>query len=76
MRASSSYQGRLQTLFFSATLHSPEVRSAIEKITVNPTWVDLKGKPSIPDTVHFVCYKIDPTKVLFFSLILFTFYDC
>jgi len=57
---------RVQTLFFSATLHSPEVRQAIESITVRPTWVDLKGRPSIPDTVHFVAYTIDPNKGLAF----------
>uniref|UniRef100_A0A0G4F4K4 DEAD box protein 1 n=1 Tax=Chromera velia CCMP2878 TaxID=1169474 RepID=A0A0G4F4K4_9ALVE len=55
---------RLQTLFFSATLHGPEVRQAIESLCDKPTWVDLKGRPSIPDTVHFVRYAIDPRRPL------------
>lgn len=26
-----------------------------------PTWVDLKGEDSVPETVHHVVCKIDPT---------------
>mmetsp|Transcript_59261 Transcript_59261/g.132974 ORF Transcript_59261/g.132974 Transcript_59261/m.132974 type:complete len:819 (+) Transcript_59261:88-2544(+) len=52
---------RVQTLFFSATLHTPEVKSLIEELTVSPTWVDLKGKDAVPDTVHHVVYTVDPT---------------
>merc|ERR1719356_2359336 len=51
---------RVQTLFFSATLHTPEVVTMIEEITTRPIWVDLKGKDSVPDTVHHVVYRIDP----------------
>eukprot|EP01071_Lankesteria_metandrocarpae_P004207 Lankesteria_metandrocarpae@DN3428_c2_g1_i3.p1 len=58
-QASRGRAASVQTLFFSATLHSDEVRRGIDTITVNPTWVDIKGKPSIPDTVHFAVYKID-----------------
>ncbi len=38
-------------LLFSATLHSPEVRSMAANICVNPVLVDLKGKDSVPETV-------------------------
>ena len=34
-----------------ATLHAPEMQSLSEKLCQFPTWVDLKGKDSVPDTV-------------------------
>jgi len=55
---------RVQTLFFSATLHTPEVLDMIQEITENATWVDLKGKDAVPETVHHVVYFIDPTESL------------
>lgn len=55
---------RVQTLFFSATLHTPEVKQMIEQITTRPIWVDLKGKDSVPDTVHHVVYRINPREKL------------
>jgi len=58
---------RVQTLFFSATLHTPEVKTLIDEITASATWVDLKGKDAVPDTVHNVAYYIDPTQDLFWS---------
>lgn len=51
---------RVQTLFFSATLHTPEVVKMIEEITTRPIWVDLKGKDSVPETVHHVALYLDP----------------
>lgn len=48
--------------FFSATLHSPQIKELAEKICVNPTWVDLKGFESVPETVHHVLYRVDPLK--------------
>jgi superfamily II DNA/RNA helicase len=33
---------RLQTLLFSATLHSPEIRELATKICQNPVFIDLK----------------------------------
>lgn len=53
-------------LFFSATLHTDEVRRAIDALTERPTWVDLKGKATIPDTVHaLVCsFEISDVSVL------------
>merc|ERR1719191_224702 len=55
---------RVQTLFFSATLHTPEVVSMIDEITTRPIWVDLKGKDSVPETVHHVIYWVDPSTEL------------
>eukprot|EP01133_Synstelium_polycarpum_P019075 gene19075-22840_t len=49
----------LQVLFFSATLHSPEVVKFSEQITKNPTWVDLKGKDFIPDLITHAYIKAD-----------------
>lgn len=53
---------RLQVCFFSATLHSDAIKSLTAKICKNPTWVDLKGKDAIPDSVHHVVYRIDISK--------------
>ncbi|CAE7817129.1 DDX1 [Symbiodinium sp. CCMP2456] len=58
---------RVQTLFFSATLHTPEVVQMIEEITSRPIWVDLKGKDSVPETVHHVALYIDPYQDLQWS---------
>jgi len=55
---------RVQTLFFSATLHTAEVTRLVEEITTKPMWVDLKGKDSVPDTVHHVMCEIDPSEGL------------
>jgi len=53
---------RLQTLMFSATLHSLEIRSLAEKICQHPIWVDLKGKDSVPETVYHLVVEVDPVK--------------
>ncbi|CAB4064020.1 DDX1 [Lepeophtheirus salmonis] len=45
---------RLQMIVCSATLHSFEVKKLAEKLMHFPTWVDLKGQDSVPDTVHHV----------------------
>lgn len=46
--------------FFSATLHSTPVKNLVAEICNKPMWVDLKGKESVPDTVHHCVVKIDP----------------
>lgn len=51
-----------QVCFFSATLHSPEITRLSESICDRPTWVDLKGKDSVPDTVHHVVVRVDPDR--------------
>lgn len=55
---------RVQTLFFSATLHTPEVKTIISEITTNPVWVDLKGKDAVPEHLHHAVYFIDPAHEL------------
>lgn len=52
--------GRLQVCFFSATLHSPEIGALSAALCQHPTWVDLKGKDSVPETVHHVVVTVDP----------------
>ncbi|EDV25940.1 uncharacterized protein TRIADDRAFT_24752 [Trichoplax adhaerens] len=53
---------RLQIIVCSATLHNEAVKQLADKIMKYPTWIDLKGKDSVPDTVHHVVCMIDPTK--------------
>jgi superfamily II DNA/RNA helicase len=50
----------LQVCFFSATLHSEPVKNLVAEICNKPTWVDLKGKESVPDTVHHCVVRVDP----------------
>ena len=51
---------RLQMVVCSATLHAFEVKKMAEKLMYFPTWVDLKGQDSVPDTVHHVVVPVDP----------------
>lgn len=53
---------RLQVCFFSATLHSPAITQLAATICTNPTWVDLKGKDSVPETVHHCILRVDLEK--------------
>lgn len=53
---------RLQVIVCSATLHSFDVKKLSEKIMHFPTWVDLKGEDSVPETVHHVVVNVDPVK--------------
>lgn len=50
----------LQVIVCSATLHSFEVKKLSEKIMHFPTWVDLKGEDSVPETVHHVVVPVNP----------------
>jgi len=44
-----------QVLMFSATLHDDEVKRLAGQLCTQPTWVDLKGKDAVPETVdHMV----------------------
>merc|ERR1719215_2527401 len=63
----SGRKDRVQTLFFSATLHTPEVTTLIQEICTRPQWVDLKGKDAVPETVHHVVFYVDPTEELKWS---------
>mmetsp|Transcript_11140 Transcript_11140/g.45125 ORF Transcript_11140/g.45125 Transcript_11140/m.45125 type:complete len:669 (-) Transcript_11140:112-2118(-) len=51
---------RLQVAFFSATLHTPEVRRFSDLVCDQPTWVDLKGPSFLPETVTHVVVRVDP----------------
>ena len=51
---------RLQMVVCSATLHSFEVKRMAEKLMHFPTWVDLKGQDSVPETVHHVVLPCNP----------------
>lgn len=53
---------RLQTVCCSATLHNFEVKKLAQELMYFPTWIDLKGEDSVPDTVHHVVLRIDPQK--------------
>ncbi|XP_055349017.1 ATP-dependent RNA helicase DDX1-like [Paramacrobiotus metropolitanus] len=51
---------RLQMIVCSATLHNFEVKKLADQMMRFPTWIDLKGQDSVPETVHHVLVKIDP----------------
>ncbi|KAL7988066.1 hypothetical protein Chor_006985 [Crotalus horridus] len=51
---------RLQVIVCSATLHSFDVKKLSEKIMHFPTWVDLKGEDSVPESVHHVVVPVNP----------------
>lgn len=51
---------RLQMIVCSATLHSFEVKKLADSLMHFPTWVDLKGEDSVPETVHHVVVMVDP----------------
>eukprot|EP00903_Cladosiphon_okamuranus_P009582 g9124.t1 len=53
---------KLQVCFFSATLHSPEIAKLADTLCDRPTWVDLKGRDTVPQTVHHVVVRVDPDK--------------
>jgi len=48
---------------FSATLHSEEIKKMAEQLCRFPQWVDLKGKPTVPENVDHAIVMIDPTKM-------------
>lgn len=52
-------RNQVQTLLFSATLHSPEIKNLAEQIQRFPTWIDLKGKEAVPETVHHTLVRVD-----------------
>jgi ATP-dependent RNA helicase DDX1 len=60
-RGSPSRYDRLQVCFFSATLHSKEVRSLSERLCSQPLWVDLRGQNDsiVPDTVHHCIIPVE-----------------
>jgi ATP-dependent RNA helicase DDX1 len=61
--AKQSRYDRLQVCFFSATLHSKEVRDLAETLCHKPLWVDLRGQNDsiLPETVHHCVVNISPS---------------
>lgn len=51
---------RLQTVCCSATLHNFEVKKLAQQLMYFPTWIDLKGEDSVPETVHHVVLRLNP----------------
>lgn len=51
---------RLQMIVCSATLHSFDVKKMAERLMQFPTWVDLKGEDSVPESVHHVVTLVNP----------------
>lgn len=51
---------RLQLIVCSATLHNFEVKKLADQIMYFPTWIDLKGQDSVPDTIHHCVCLMDP----------------
>ena len=51
---------RLQVLLFSATLHSGDIEDLAARLCERPAWVDLRGKDSVPETVHHACVVVNP----------------
>lgn len=51
---------RLQMIVCSATLHNFEVKKLADSLMHFPTWVDLKGQDSVPETIHHCVCVIDP----------------
>jgi ATP-dependent RNA helicase DDX1 len=51
---------RLQMIVCSATLHNFEVKKLADQLMHFPTWIDLKGQDSVPDTIHHCVCVMDP----------------
>ena len=51
---------RLQVLLFSATLHSGDIEDLAARLCERPAWVDLRGKDSVPETVHHARAVVNP----------------
>eukprot|EP01006_Ploeotia_vitrea_P020375 TRINITY_DN52641_c0_g1_i1.p1 TRINITY_DN52641_c0_g1~~TRINITY_DN52641_c0_g1_i1.p1 ORF type:complete len:807 (+),score=96.56 TRINITY_DN52641_c0_g1_i1:258-2423(+) len=56
----TSTKHRVQVCMFSATLHSPEITNLYKQICPNASWVDLKGRDYVPDTVHHGVVYVNP----------------
>ena len=61
-RGDGDSSARLQTLFFSATLHSPRVEAAAARLCPGALRVDLKGAGFVPVAVDHLCVRVDPRR--------------
>eukprot|EP00889_Picochlorum_renovo_P006216 jgi/Picre1/33246/NNA_008570.t1 len=57
---SGTGMNRLQTLLFSATLHSPHVMRLANELCQNVAFIDLKGMNALPDAVDHALVMADP----------------
>ncbi|WPT11010.1 ATP-dependent RNA helicase Ddx1 [Picochlorum sp. SENEW3] len=57
---SGTGMNRLQTLLFSATLHSPHVMRLANELCQNAAFIDLKGMNALPDAVDHALVMADP----------------
>ena len=53
-----------QVLMFSATLHDDEVKRLAGQLCTQPTWVDLKGKDAVPETVDHMVHHLPRVALL------------
>ena len=51
---------RLQTLLFSATLHSPHVTRLAKDLCQNAAFIDMKGMNALPDAVDHTLVLVNP----------------
>lgn len=58
---------RTQIICCSATLHNFQVKKLANDLMYFPTWIDLKGEDSVPDTVHHVVLRINPRQDKIYS---------
>jgi len=63
-KASMDVFHRLQVCFFSATLHSKQVKDLSSMLCHRPLWVDLRGRNDsrLPSTVHHAIVTVDPNQ--------------
>ena len=63
-KASMDVFDRLQVCFFSATLHSKQVKDLSSMLCHRPLWVDLRGRNDsrLPSTVHHAIVTVDPNQ--------------
>lgn len=54
--------GACQVVICSATLHVAAITELSDRLCSNPSWVDLKGKDSVPETVSHCSILIDPVR--------------
>ena len=71
----------VQVVICSATLHSPDIQRLADDICQHPTWVDLKGKESVPENVDHVIIEVGFIIFIYFIYnfhirFLFVFVGC
>jgi ATP-dependent RNA helicase DDX1 len=57
-----SSRRRMRTILCLATLHNFQVRRLAQDLMYFPLRIDIKGEDSVPEAVHHVVFKVDPSK--------------